>query len=60
MKEVLQDQVWLLQPEMVRFLLELGADPKIRDLERGWTPLEWALSDLGDHTNRDDVIRLLK
>jgi len=60
MDEVLQEQVWHLAPDVVRLLLERGADRAAKDLLRGWTPLEWALSDLADHTNRDEVIRLLR
>jgi len=60
MEEVLQEQVWLLAPDIVRLLLERGADCTVKDQEQGWTALEWARSDLDDHTNRDEVIRLLQ
>ncbi|RPJ50844.1 MAG: sigma-70 family RNA polymerase sigma factor, partial [Chloroflexi bacterium] len=36
MDEVLEEQVWQLIPDMVRLLLERGADRTIKDLERGW------------------------
>jgi hypothetical protein len=41
------------------FLLEHGADRTVKDMEKGLTPSELALSDLDDHTNRYEVIQLL-
>lgn len=59
MEAVLQEQVWRLEPDLVRLLLQRGADRNRRDDLRGWTPLEWAQNELGDHTNRDAVIEIL-
>jgi ankyrin repeat protein len=39
---------------MVELLLELGADPALRDTEFGATPLGWAR-----HSRQDEVARFL-
>jgi ankyrin repeat protein len=38
----LHDAAWSNHVEMIRLLLDLGADPTIRDQEYGATPLNWA------------------
>lgn len=43
------------QADMVRFLLEQGADPSIRDLDHDSTPLGWA-----DYFGHDEITRLLR
>jgi ankyrin repeat protein len=51
----LHDAAWAGDLEMVRLLLELGADPTVRDREYGSTPLGWA-----EHNRQAAVVEYLQ
>ncbi|GAA2985708.1 ankyrin repeat domain-containing protein [Streptosporangium longisporum] len=51
----LHTAAWNDDVETARTLVELGADPEIRDTEHGSTPLEWA-----EHGGRHDVAAYLR
>lgn len=38
----LHQAAWSGHLEMVRLLIDLGANPQLRDTEHGGTPLDWA------------------